>query len=158
MIRLPGLLRWISNLRDNFSESRYYIYLYITPSKILLFAALGVAFSGSTLNEFLSDPLSWWRNTFTYTVYDVSPVDTVPFLQPQFNLDRISFNRLTRFLVTITTLLQWISAHQRHSARPMPRWSTHCSFKLDRRGFATCFQNLHVKFKYKILALHFRSI
>lgn len=66
------MFRRISEIRENLSESRYYIYLYVAPSKILLFVVLAAAVSGLNVIDFLENALEWWNAVFAVTVSDVS--------------------------------------------------------------------------------------
>lgn len=65
-------MRWLSEVRENLSESRYYIYLYVAPSKILLFIILAAAFTNLNVIDFLGNAFDWWNDTFAITIYDVS--------------------------------------------------------------------------------------
>lgn len=67
-----GLVRWISEIRENLSESRYYIYLYVAPSKILLFVVLAAVFTNFNAMDFFENAFGWWNDTFEVTIYDVS--------------------------------------------------------------------------------------
>lgn len=66
-----GLVRWISEVRENLTESRYYIYLYVAPTKILLFVTLAATFTNLDVVGFYENAFDWWNGTFTFTVYDV---------------------------------------------------------------------------------------
>lgn len=77
VIHFVGLVRWISEIRDNLFESRYYIYLYVAPSKILLFVVLAAAFTNLNVIDFFANAFDWWNDTFTVTVFDVSEATTI---------------------------------------------------------------------------------
>lgn len=48
-------------MRVNLSESRYYMYLYIAPWKILLFLGMGIIFSGTSFDTFFVNFGDGWR-------------------------------------------------------------------------------------------------
>uniref|UniRef100_A0A7G3ABH8 chitin synthase n=1 Tax=Lutzomyia longipalpis TaxID=7200 RepID=A0A7G3ABH8_LUTLO len=55
-------IRWIADMKSEIGRSRYFIYLYLAPLKILLFFFMAIAFNDHTTKEYFSEFMLGWSN------------------------------------------------------------------------------------------------
>lgn len=72
MPSLPVPLRWMVRLKTKLIRSRYFIYLYLAPLKVLLFLFIGILMSldKRSFGDHFTDFAIGWRN-HTVNTYSV---------------------------------------------------------------------------------------